>query len=166
MPVAAGQAVQPVPQGPRIVLVAGIGALVDIQPRHLVEADDAVGRTPRQILVHPCGEFPVAPMIVQPFDRHAIHLAAGRNDSLPLQGIDADGMSTGLTDPRDAQTVALQSAVREVFEKSERQLRRGIRSVRSGASARLRQGARRKASPQPLGIWRKTADIEIRLEKP
>ncbi|MNN24993.1 hypothetical protein D3C81_1384460 [compost metagenome] len=125
-------AVKRIAQGLRLVLEARVGGVVDIQPRHLVEADHPLHRAPGQIGGDPGGEFLVALVVEQRLDRRHQHFEARRHVAFPDQRVDADRVPAALALLGDAHEVALQPAEREVLVEDESQ---GHRSV-SGASSR------------------------------
>ncbi|MDT4849635.1 hypothetical protein FQZ97_837610 [compost metagenome] len=122
MLVAAPAAIEAIAQVLRLVLEAGVGGIVDVQPRHLVEADHPVHRTARQVGLDPGGEFLVALVVEQRLDRRDQHFEAFRDVAFPDHGVDADGMPTALALQGDAHEVALQAAEGEVLVEHECQL--------------------------------------------
>lgn len=106
--VATPATVERVAQVLRLVFKATIGGVVDVQARHLVEADQTIHRTPGQIRSHPLAEFLVATMIEERLDRSYQHLKARRNIAFPDQRINADLVAALLAFQGDAHKVALQ----------------------------------------------------------
>ncbi|MCY1528236.1 hypothetical protein D9M68_633350 [compost metagenome] len=162
--VAAELAVQRVAQGLRLVLEAGVGGVVGVQPGHLVEADHPVHRTLLQVRSDPGGEFLVAPVVEQRLHRRHQHLEAGRHLAFPDQRVDADRVAAALALQGDAHEVALQPTEREVLVEDESQ---GHRSV-SGASSRAsswvatRCGCRRvkhRGCSRRRSNWRRSSAV-------
>ena len=105
--------VQRVAQGLRLVFVATVGSVVDIQTRHFVEANHSIYRALGQVGVDPGGELFVALVIEQRLDRHHHHLKTGRHFAFPDRRVDANGMTTRLALQGDAHKIALQATERE-----------------------------------------------------
>src|SRR5690606_7074962 len=124
-----------VAQGLRLVLEAGVGGVVDVQARHLVEADRTVHRTARQVGLDPGGELLVALVVEQRLDRSDQDFEAFRNLALPEHGLDTNGMPTALALQGDSHEIALQATEGEVLVEHECQLHQWISSVSSRASS-------------------------------
>ena len=135
--IAPGQPVKWAAQAPRLFLVTGVSGKIDIQARHLVEADDTICRTLPQVLLHPGQEFFVAPHIGERANRHRHHLEARGNFARPFQHIDTDGVSTRLAGQRNTQEVALQAAERKIFVEGKSQLHQIVSGGISAPRGRL-----------------------------
>ncbi|MCY1343663.1 hypothetical protein D9M69_296840 [compost metagenome] len=120
--VTAPAAIEAVAQGLRLVLEAGVGGVVDVQTRHLVEADHPVHRTARQVGLDPGGEFLVALVVEQRLDRSDQDFEAFWNFTFPDHGVDTNGMPTALALQGDSHEVTLQAAEGEVLVEHECQL--------------------------------------------
>ncbi|MNP12151.1 hypothetical protein D3C76_1043710 [compost metagenome] len=162
--IAAELAIQRVAQGLRLVLEARVGGVVDVQPRHLVEADHPLHRALGQIGGNPGGEFLVALVVEQRLDRRHQHFEARRHIAFPDQRVDTDRVPAALALLGDAHEVALQPAEREVLVEDESQ---GHRSV-SGASSRAsswvatRCGCRRvkhRGCSRRRSNWRRSSAV-------
>ncbi|MNF81453.1 hypothetical protein D3C84_637250 [compost metagenome] len=142
--VALAEAVQRVAQGLRLVFVAAVGGVVDVEARHLVEADHPVDRIAGQVGRQPGAELLVAPVIEEGLDRRHAHIEAGGHLALPDRRVDADGVAAALALEGDAQEVALQAAIGEVLVEHEGQLHQAILSAsRACSSLATRAGLRR-----------------------
>ncbi|MNH05858.1 hypothetical protein D3C79_652070 [compost metagenome] len=115
VPVAAPAPVQRVTQVLRLVFKTAVGGVVDIEPRHLVETDQAVDWALGQIGLHPGAELLVAPMVEQRLDRRHQHFEALGHIAFPDQRVDADLVTATLTLQGNAHEVALQAAEGEIL---------------------------------------------------
>ncbi|MNE27990.1 hypothetical protein D3C80_1214140 [compost metagenome] len=122
VPVAAPAPIQRVTQVLRLVFKTAVGGVVDIQPRHLVETDQAVDWALGQIGLHPGAELLVAPMVEQRLDRRHQHFETFRYITFPDQRVDTDLMATALAFQGNTHEVALQAAEGEVFVQHKSQL--------------------------------------------
>ena len=139
-------------QGLRLVLVAAVGGVVDVEARHLVEAHHPVHRIAGQVRRQPGAELLVAVMVEERLDRRHPHIEAGGHLALPDRRIDADGMTARLTLQGDAHEVALQPTEGEILVEHEGQLHQRVSRL---ASRRSSSGATRAASsPSKQGLSR------------
>src|SRR5699024_2285223 len=86
----------------RLVLVAGICSIVDVQPRHLVETHYPANRMLPHIVLPPLLKPDVLVVIEQRPDRRDAHIKAVRNLALPAQGIHANPVPPPPAFQRDA----------------------------------------------------------------
>ena len=137
MAVAPGEPVQRIAQGARLFLVAGVGREVDVQPRHLVEPDHPVGRTPDKIARYPLAEAGVAAHVAERGHRHDDEFESVRNFAFPFERVHADRVAARLAGQRDAQEIPLQSAEGEILVKAEGQLHQSLSGGASTPRGRL-----------------------------
>jgi len=109
------EAIERMAQVLRLVFKTAVGRVVHVQPRHFIEADEAVHRAFGQVGLHPGEHFFVAGMVVERLDRRHQHFKTGGNVTLPNHGVDANLMATFLALQRNAHEIALQPAKREIF---------------------------------------------------
>ena len=140
--IAGAEPVQGIAQRARLFLETGIGGVIHIETRHLVEADDSVRRPPCEVGLHPFGKFGVAAMVCKRTGRHADDLKALGNVAAPFERVDANAVPARLTGERDAQEIALEPAEGEILVETECELHRGV--LRAG-----QQGF--KSLPDALG---------------
>src|SRR5690606_28106500 len=107
MLVAAPATIDRVTQGLRLVLETGVGCVVDIQPRHLVETHHAIDRTCCEITLDPGGEALIAGVIEDSLDGCNQHLEAIRHLALPDHRVDPDAVTATLALLGDTHEVAL-----------------------------------------------------------
>ena len=69
-------------------LKAGVSGKIDIEGWHLVETDDAVGRTSGQVVADPGSEPRIAALIGQSANRHQQNFKTLGNFAAPLDGVD------------------------------------------------------------------------------
>jgi len=131
-----------VAQGLRLILETGVGGVVDVELRHLVETNHPIHRAARQVGLDPRGEALVAGVVEQRLDRRDQHLEAVRHFAFPDHRVDADGMAAALAFQGDTHEIALQPAEGEVLVEDERQLHQSDSVARSRAfnSATTRSG--------------------------
>lgn len=90
VPVAAPAAVQAATQGLRLVLETAVGGVVNVQPGHLVEADQAVDRALGGSAAIQGAELLVAAVVENRLHRRHQHFEARRNVTLPDQRVHAN----------------------------------------------------------------------------
>ena len=122
MPVAPGQAIKRIAQRARLVFVTGVRRKINVEPGHLVEPDDTLGRPLGEVADNPVGKFGVAAGISDRAHRHHDHLEAIGNLATPFQRIDPYRVSARLTGKRNAHEVTLQATVGEIFVEAKSEL--------------------------------------------
>ncbi|MCY1175880.1 hypothetical protein D9M73_161380 [compost metagenome] len=143
--IAAPAAVERVAQVLRLVFEAAVGGVVDVQARHLIEANQAVDRSFGQVRFHPFAEFFVASMVEERLDRRHQHFETRRYLAFPDQRIDADLVAALLALQGDAHEIALQATKGKVFVQDKCQLHQRSSSASNNVLSRLatRSGFRR-----------------------
>ncbi|MNM82649.1 hypothetical protein D3C81_946830 [compost metagenome] len=143
--IATPAAVQRVTQVLRLVFEATVGGVVDVQARHLVEADQTIHRTLGQVRFHPLAELFVATMVEERLDRRHQHFEPRRHVAFPDQRVDSDLVAALLALQSDAHEVALQATKRKVLVQDKCQLHQRSSSASNNVLSRLatRSGFRR-----------------------
>ena len=159
MTITAGEAVERITQGLRLVFKTGVGGVVDVQPRHLIEPDHPIDRALGQIGFDPGGKFFIAAMIAQRLDRRHQHLKPLGNIAFPDQRVDTNRVTAGLAHLGDTHEIALQPAKGKILVEHKRQLhqttlllgsndcnccmtRSGFRRVKHSGCSRVRSNRR------------------------
>jgi len=103
----------------QLVPQAGIGGIIEIQARHLVETDHPVDPQLFEALLQLGMKSPVAVMIGQTMHRQHVNMKTGRLLPLPAECEDMDFVSPLATDLGDPQHVSLEPTKRKILEQHE-----------------------------------------------